>query len=129
MRWLLLLHQIPPQPPYFRAKVMRRLNQIGAAALKNSAYLLPFSEDAVEDFEWLRKEIRADGGQCWVFQAESIQDEEFVEIFRRLRSADYRELASELKAGADRGKAGRRLEEIAQIDFFQAPGREEVETL
>jgi len=41
LRWLLLLHQIPPSPSYFRAKVLRRLNQVGAVAIKNSAYLLP----------------------------------------------------------------------------------------
>ncbi len=28
--WLLLFHQIPPKPDYFRVKVWRRLQRIGA---------------------------------------------------------------------------------------------------
>ena len=44
-QWLLLLHHIPPQPPYLRAKIMRRLNQLGALPIKKSAYLLPASDD------------------------------------------------------------------------------------
>jgi hypothetical protein len=47
VRWLLLLHQIPPSPPYFRAKVVRRLSQLGALAIKNSAYILPESDETV----------------------------------------------------------------------------------
>src|SRR6266566_3170768 len=35
-RWLLLIHQLPPKPDYFRVKVWRRLQRIGAVAIKNS---------------------------------------------------------------------------------------------
>src|SRR5436189_246285 len=40
-RWVLLIHQIPPKPDYFRVKVGRRLQRLGAVAIKNSAYVLP----------------------------------------------------------------------------------------
>jgi hypothetical protein len=39
--WLLLIHQIPPQPSYFRVKIWRRLQQIGAVAVKQSVYVMP----------------------------------------------------------------------------------------
>jgi DNA-binding transcriptional regulator PaaX len=39
--WLLLIHQIPPKPDYFRVKVRRRLDRLGSVALKNSVYVLP----------------------------------------------------------------------------------------
>src|SRR5258706_12315399 len=55
--WLLLLHQIPPNPPYFRAKVLRRLNQLGALAIKNAANVLPETDETVEDIHWVRSEI------------------------------------------------------------------------
>src|SRR5574341_359000 len=67
--WLLFIHQIPPKPDYFRVKVRRRLRQIGAVALKNSVYVLPRSEEALEDFHWLRREIAADGGEAMICEA------------------------------------------------------------
>ena len=35
-RWLLLIHQIPPKPDYLRVKIWRRLQRVGAVAIKNS---------------------------------------------------------------------------------------------
>ena len=40
-RWLLLIHQIPPKPNYLRVKIWRRLQRVGAVAIKNSVYALP----------------------------------------------------------------------------------------
>ena len=31
-QWLLLIHQIPPKPNYFRVKIWRRLQKLGAVA-------------------------------------------------------------------------------------------------
>jgi hypothetical protein len=139
MKWLLLLHQIPPAPPYFRAKVLRRLTQLGALPIKNSAYLLPATDDSTEDFEWLRREIVAGGGKAWVFSGEALggwSDVEIQEGFNRLRTPDYEALAEELRAAvnpdnnsAQMRKLQRRLEELRKIDYFDAPGRQEVEVL
>ena len=65
-RWLLLIHQLPPKPDYFRVKIWRRLQALGAAPIKNSVYALPFSDQATEDFQWIRKEITAGGGEASV---------------------------------------------------------------
>jgi hypothetical protein len=51
--WLLLIHQIPPKPDYFRVRVGRRLARVGAVAIKNSVYALPATEQAMEDFQWI----------------------------------------------------------------------------
>ncbi|MBI1967658.1 MAG: chromate resistance protein [Gemmatimonadetes bacterium] len=67
--WLVFIHQIPPKPDYFRVKVRRRLRRIGAVALKNSVYVLPRSDDALEDLHWLRREIEADGGEAMICEA------------------------------------------------------------
>ena len=67
--WLLLIHQIPPKPDYFRVKVRRRLHRIGAVALKNSVYALPNGDEALEDFQWLLREIVADGGEAMICEA------------------------------------------------------------
>src|SRR2546427_8430343 len=70
-RWVLLIHQIPPKPDYFRVKVGRRLQRLGAVAIKNSVYVLPRSDETVEDFQWQSREIVAGGGEASVCEARS----------------------------------------------------------
>jgi len=67
--WLLLIHRIPPKPDYLRVKTQRRLRRLGARALKNSVYVLPRSDEALEDFQWLAREIRAEGGDAMICEA------------------------------------------------------------
>jgi hypothetical protein len=78
-RWLLLFHQVPPKPDYLRVKVRRRLQRIGAAALKSTVYVLPNTADGLEDFSWLAREISAMGGSAIVCETAfvaGITDEE-----------------------------------------------------
>ena len=140
-KWLLLIHQVPPSPPYLRAKILRRLKYIGAVALKKAAYLLPESDEALEDFQWLLNEIRADGGEGWVLRAEAVaglNDDSIRELFRSAREADYHELLKELEnvaawdgdsepnVAADLRKLRKRYDQVSSIDFFGAPGKNEV---
>lgn len=67
--WLLLIHQVAPKPDYLRVKVRRRLHRLGALPLKRSVYVLPNTPAAREDFEWLAREIVADGGEATVCEA------------------------------------------------------------
>ncbi len=138
-RWLLLIHQIPPRPSYFRVKVWRRLQRLGAVALKNSVYVLPRSEQTQEDFHWVSAEIVAEGGEATVCAArfiEGISDAQIEQLFRAARRDDYQSLAKEARqlaegttehGDADRraqvevGRLRRRLDEIAALDFFAAP--------
>src|SRR5260370_17685242 len=69
-RWLLLIHQIPPQPAYFRAKVGRRLQRLGAVAIKNSVYVAPLGDATQEDFQWVAREIVSEGGEATLCRAE-----------------------------------------------------------
>ena len=92
--WLLFIHQLPPKPDYLRVKVRRRLKRLGAAAVKQTVYLLPNTDEALEDFQWLRQEIEAEGGSALIAEAsfvEGIADEELeamLETERRSRSVD-----------------------------------------
>ena len=136
-RWLVLIHQIPPKPDYFRVKVRRRLQQIGAVALKNSVYLLPLRDETREDFEWLVREIRADGGEATLCRAEFLAgttDEEVETMFQTDRAAEYAAITDEARAlakGDSKDDAldrlQRRLEETERMDFFDAPGRSAAE--
>jgi hypothetical protein len=134
--WLLFIHQIPPKPDYFRVKVRRRLQRIGAVPLKNSVYLLPATEEAMEDFRWLLREVQAEGGEATLCRADlldGVDDGEVQALFRSEREADYAAIARDAAALPDSGHEGevgrlrRRLEETGRIDFFGAPGREAAE--
>jgi len=148
--WLMLIHQIPPKPDYFRVKVRRRLQTLGAVPIKNSVYALPNTEQAQEDFQWMLEEIKVGGGDAMVCEAhfvEGLTDQQVQESFRAARNEDYKEVAEEARKLLDaltaksQGSGNRaeiagqivrlkrRLAEIALIDFFDAPGRKEAESM
>ena len=58
-RWLLFIHQLPSHPSNLRVTTWRRLQQIGAIALKQAVYVLPDTPDGREDFEWLKTEVES----------------------------------------------------------------------
>ncbi len=143
---MLLIHQLPPKPDYFRVKIWRRLQRIGAVAIKNSVYVLPHTGQASEDFQWLRREIAAGGGEASVCQAafvDGLSDGQIEALFRAQRDAEYAELARAAaevarESGGGGGGGGessgevarleRRLAEIVALDHFGAPGRRAAET-
>ena len=148
-RWLLLIHQIPPKPDYFRVKIWRRLQRVGAVAVKNSVYVLPKSESTLEDFQWVLREITEGGGDASLCEAgfvEGLTDAQIESLFRAARDADYSTVAEEAReltkkvrshrssesgAEVEAGvtKLRNRLTEIAAIDFFDSLGRQTAEGL
>lgn len=132
-RWLLLIHQLPPKPDYFRVKIWRRLQGIGAVAIKNSVYALPFSAQATEDLQWLRKEITAGGGEASVCRAsfvDGLSDAQIEALFRVARDAEYAELtraAEKTDSPGDSSRLERRLRDITALDHFGASGRKAAE--
>ena len=90
-RWLLLIHQLPPKPDYLRVKVRRRLRRLGAVPIKKTVYALPVSDEALEDFAWLRREIEGDGGSAVIVEAELVEgitDEELDTMLESERAGD-----------------------------------------
>lgn len=144
-RWLLLAHQLPATPSNLRVKTWRRLQDLGAVAVKQSIYVLPDSSESREDFEWLRVEIEGSGGEAVVFCANHLDaqaETALVEEFRRSRQAAYTELAAELqrvRPKSDRRRAQSHLRDLARyrqrfqaierIDFFGSAGRDRVASL
>jgi hypothetical protein len=79
-RWLVFVHHMPAHPSSGRVKIWRRLQQVGAIALKNAVHVLPDTAQSVEDFEWLRGEVVALGGEASVFSVPSMSeaDERYI---------------------------------------------------
>jgi len=148
LEWILLIHQLPPKPTNLRVRIWRKLQKLGAVAIKNSVYVLPANEKTHEDFQWLKQEIESAGGEATVFQAASVAgatDEEIIIAFRKARDEEFSDVAAELDglSGAvsqqTRGKhlsIGRlatheveldklhsQLEGVIANDFFNADGR------
>lgn len=97
-RWLLLLHQLPPKPDYVRVKIRRRLHDVGAVPIKSSVYLLPATDEALEDCHWLIREIKGLGGTAILSCAEFLEGITDEEIEARLREGG----AAESPRGRDR---------------------------
>src|SRR3954470_8605297 len=103
--WLLLIHQIPPKPNYFRVKIWRRLQKLGAVGIKHSVYALPSGEQAQEDLSWVLREIVEGGGDASLVEArlvEGLTDEQVKEMFRAARDVEYQQLAEEARELARR---------------------------
>jgi hypothetical protein len=148
-RWLLLIHQLPAKPAYFRVKIWRRLQGLGAVAVKNAVYALPANEQTQEDFEWLLKEILTGGGEAMVCEArmiDGLSDQDVRALFNAARDEDYEALAKEARllaeipaaemsemqqaeARAKLAKLKSQLLEIVAIDFYGANSRETVDGL
>ena len=144
MNWLLLIHQIPAKPAYFRAKIWRRLQQLGAVAIKQSVYAMPRQEQALEDLTWIVKEITDGGGEATMIEArflEGLSDQQVIGLFHAARGNDYAKILAEARALRDdwrcqvgesaadcllefRGrleKLRKQFTETVRIDFFKAP--------
>ena len=131
-RWLLLIHQLPPTPSYLRVKIARRMQRIGAVAIKNTVYVLPAADSTLEDFQWTIGEIRAGGGEANLFEArviEGLTDGEVEQLFNGARDEDYEEIAAEARQlsqsgsqlAADIARWRKRVTDVNAIDFFGAP--------
>jgi hypothetical protein len=146
--WLLLITAVPSKPDYLRVKLRRRVQRLGAVGLKGAVYALPDNPDAMEGFQWLRREILADGGEatvCVAHLVDGMSDADVIALFNQDRAAEYRDFVaacgelegrwsaagagSDQTAGsslvAERERLRRRLEEILGRDFFTATERED----
>jgi len=148
MQWLVLLYQFPKGPGSLRVKIWRRLQSIGAVAIKNSTYVLPLSDQSREDFQWLLHELTAGGAEGAILEArliDGMSDPQVKELFVAARDQEYVELVQELQAfdssaaggalatddtAAARqllAKARKKLAEIKASDYFGAARRQQAE--
>ena len=149
--WLLLIHQIPPKPNYFRVKIWRRLQKIGAVAIKQSVYVLPDHGQAYEDLHWIVKEITEGGGTASLSRTvfhEGISNEQIESLFQSARNDEYGKIIQEtqslikdstesldnsgsvvLKKKRELSRIKNKFNEIAAIDFFNASGRVAAENI
>ena len=110
-RWLVLIHQLPARPSNLRVTIWRRLQSLGAIALRNSVYVLPNTAETREDFEWLRAEIAGLGGSATVMAADDVNSyggENLAAQFREQQRREYRDLIRDIEKLLKRWRGGKR---------------------
>ena len=148
-QWLLFLPQTPAVPSSLRVSVWRRMQQIGAVALQNGAWILPRNNELERSLQLLLADLEAQGGGGFLLLAQTLYvepEERIVERFRAERKQEYDEfldrceqfhgeLAKETKAQKftfadleeneeDLHKLTLWLRKIHQRDFFGGPQRD-----
>lgn len=150
MKWLFLVHQLQTKNSRERVKVWRLTKKIGAVLYRNSVYVLPYSSERNEDFQWLCQQIRDSKGEASVFVAESNdknENKKLIEVFIAERNKDYEQIllrAKEAKKEMEsinlkknvvkdiKGKTKNTSQiinefaELQKIDFFSSPKGNEV---
>jgi hypothetical protein len=140
-RWLVFVTQLPTDDPAGRMKVLRTLETLGCAPLRDGAYLLPDTPENRSGLAKLARFVASINGSVHVLHvksADEAQSKEFRGLFDR--SEQYRELVKtveSLKAGFGisdpvainrvLGKQRRDLEAIVALDFFGSPLRDKAE--
>jgi CRISPR/Cas system-associated endoribonuclease Cas2 len=92
MRWLQLTYKVPSEPSQKRVWVWRRLQNLGAFALQNSVYLLPFSEEVEKQFRQLAQEIRDMGGEASIFSVVALDpadEQRILSVITEARNNEY----------------------------------------
>lgn len=145
----MLIVALPTHPSSVRVRAWRKLRALGAAALKNSVYLLPYSPERLERLQWLTLEVQRDRGEATLLRVDRIEnmsEEDLIRLFHEGRNADYKELADRYRKclrglgrrarGKDAARAAeevarlaREVDRVREIDFFEAAGYAEVERL
>lgn len=149
--WLVLVFQFPKGRDSLRVKVWRRLQRIGAVAIKNSVYVLPQNDQSQEDFAWLLQELQKSGADAALLESrfvDGMSDQQVRGLFNTARASDYDALANEISAAAASlptrdsdddqqafeqarqvlRRARTRLAEVEDIDFFGAEGHDAAES-
>lgn len=140
-RWLATIAQLPTQDPAARMRVLRTLESLGAAVMREGVYLLPDTPANRQSLDALTDYIAKVQGMASVLQVDAASAEQQA-AFTRLfdRSARYDNLIKTVESlrvsygHSDPSaisrvvhKQRREFEAIAALDFFPSPARARAE--
>ena len=139
--WLVTIAQLPSEEPAARMRVLRTLESLGAAVMREGAYLLPDSIGNQQALDALADYIAKSAGVAHVLQvaaASPAQQKRFERLFDR--SSRYQELVKtveSLRVGFGHSdpsaisrvlhKQRRELEAISALDFFPTEAKARAE--
>ena len=94
-KWLVLTWRLPAASSTARVATWRNLQRLGAISLTPGAVIVPFSEDLLEQLEWIAEDIVQRDGDAYVLPVTELPEGDEEEIRRRMerdRSAEYEQL-------------------------------------
>jgi hypothetical protein len=100
-KWLVLTWRLPAASSTPRVATWRSLQRLGAVTLTPGAAIVPFTEDLLEQLDWVAEEIVQRGGEAYLLPVTEMREADEAEIRRRM-SADRKAEFSELRVAADR---------------------------
>lgn len=139
--WLAYVTSLPIDDPGARMRVLRTLESLGCAMLREGVYLLPDSNDNRQGLTHLTDHIYRLHGSAYLLRVTAV-DAAQAQSFRGLfsRSRQYEDLIKTIEAlqmgfGVSEPasiarvltKLRRDFEAISALDFFPSPGRERAE--
>ncbi|MET0248343.1 MAG: chromate resistance protein ChrB domain-containing protein [Sphingobium sp.] len=136
--WIALLHRLPTKPPYLRVKIWRRLQAVGAVAIKNAVHVLPATIAHRVVFEGLLSEIVAGGGEAILIEAkllDGMTDADVEMLFNAARDGEYDDITQNARrlldtgpaSGAEIARLHKRMGEVRALDYFGSVGRADAE--
>jgi hypothetical protein len=145
----MLMPNLPGPATTKRVRLWRRLQNVGAIAVRPAVYVLPAREECIETFQWVAREIAEMGGQASLCEGQfvdGVTDDDIERKFIEARNSDYaalgketRELAKAVKAKRSAvgletlelqlSKLKQHFAEVVSVDFCHASGREGAEGL
>ncbi len=113
--WLLLVVSLPTNSATGRMRIWRALKALGCAALRDGAYLLPYSETQKQQLSDLAGETVRESGNAWLLTVQA-QSEAENNTYRALfdRTEEYSELLKTLSASR-KALAGLAHQEINRV--------------
>ncbi|HEV3102478.1 MAG TPA: Chromate resistance protein ChrB [Candidatus Dormibacteraeota bacterium] len=100
-KWLVLTWRLPAASSTPRVATWRSLQRLGAVTLTPGAAVVPFTEDLLEQLEWIAEDIVQRGGDAYVLPVTDLREADEAEISRRMRAERSAEFG-ELRDAADR---------------------------
>ncbi len=95
----MVFYSVPSKPVSKRMKLWRKLSKVGAIQLKGAVYILPYSEEHYELFQWIISEVVSMGGDGSFIRTgrvETMEDEDIRQLFNQQREKEYRSLGKKL---------------------------------
>ncbi len=152
--WVLLVYRVPTEPASRRVTIWRDFKRLGALYLQQCVCILPRRDDVCEEIDRIIAKLVAMGGEYTRFDLPPLpaaDEAKIVASFRTLRDKEYAEIVEECatkfvreieferfranytfeeaeEIGQDLEKIRRWFRRIEDRDWFEAGGRQVVET-
>ncbi len=151
--WLVLVYRVPTEPASKRVAVWRELKRLGALYLQQCVCVVPWRAPLKTEMERIAAKIPGYGGEFTLFEVPVLgtaDEAKIIDAFRAQRDKEYAEIVEECETKfakevefehfrqnytyeeaeeitQDLDKIRRWFARVVERDWFDAPGRGEVE--